>query len=50
MFCQDLGRYKVAKSFEGSKDTIHENEVKHKDEIELSEAADVVIAVGSELQ
>lgn len=50
VFCQDLGRYKAAKSFEGSKDTIHENEVKHKHEIELSLAADAVIAVGSELQ
>ena len=48
VFCEDLGKYKVTQS--ASLDSIEENEKKHKSEIELCKAADVVVAVGSRLQ
>jgi len=48
VFCEDLGKFKAAQS--AAVDTIEENERKHKREIELCEAADVVVAVGSRLQ
>ena len=48
VFCEDLGKHKVPESPEF--DTIEENEKKHKDEIELCKAANVVVAVGSRLQ
>ena len=48
VFCEDLGKYKVTQS--ASLDTIEENEKKHKSEIELCKAADLVVAVGSRLQ
>ncbi|XP_078347655.1 uncharacterized protein LOC144632796 isoform X3 [Oculina patagonica] len=48
VFCEDLGKYKVTQS--ASVDTIEENEKKHKSEIELCKAADLVVAVGSRLQ
>jgi len=48
VFCEDLGKFKTTQSAEV--DTIEENEKKHKSEIELCRAADVVVAVGSRLQ
>ena len=48
VFCEDLGKYKVTQS--ASLDTIEENEKKHKSEIKLCKAADLVVAVGSRLQ
>ena len=48
VFCEDLGKFKAAQS--SSVDTIEENEKKHKSEIELCKAANVVVAVGSRLQ
>ena len=48
VFCEDLGKHKVAESAEV--DTIEENEKKSKSEIELCKAADMVVAVGSRLQ
>jgi len=48
VFCEDLGKFKAAQSV--AVDTIEENEKKHKHEIELCKAADVVVAVGSRLQ
>ena len=48
VFCEDLGKYKVSQS--SSLDSIEENEKKHKIEIELCKAADLVVAVGSRLQ
>ena len=48
VFCEDLGKFKVTQS--ASLDTIEENEKKHKSEIELCKAADLVVAVGSRLQ
>ena len=48
VFCQDLGKYK--KATRSTVDTIDENENKHKLEIQLCEAADVVVGVGSALQ
>ncbi len=48
VFCEDLGKYKVTQN--ASVDTIEENEKKHKSEIELCKAADLVVAVGSRLQ
>ena len=48
VFCEDLGKYKVTQS--ASLDTIEEHEKKHKSEIELCKAADLVVAVGSRLQ
>ena len=48
VFCEDLGKYKVAES--ASLDVIEENEKKHKQELEVCKVADLVIAVGSRLQ
>ena len=48
VFCEDLGKFKATQSV--AVDTIEENENKHKIEIELCKAADVVVAVGSRLQ
>ena len=48
VFCEDLGKFKATQS--AAMDTIEENEKKHKREIELCKAADVVVAVGSRLQ
>ena len=48
VFCEDLGKFKATQS--AAVDTIEENEKKHKREIELCKAADVVVAVGSRLQ
>ena len=48
VFCEDLGKHKVAESAEV--DTIEENEKKNKSEIELCKAADMAVAVGSRLQ
>ena len=48
VFCEDLGKFKSTQS--AAVDTIEENEKKHKNEIELCKAADVVVAVGSRLQ
>jgi len=48
VFCEDLGKFKATQS--AAVDTIEENEKKHKSEIELCKAADVVVAVGSWLQ
>jgi len=45
VFCEDLGKFKSTQS--AAVDTIAENEKKHKSEIELCKAADVVVAVGS---
>ena len=44
--CLELGKYKTSRT----NDTIHENEGKHKDEIDLCEEADAVVAVGTALQ
>ena len=48
VYCEDLGKFKATQS--PAVDTIEENEKKHKSEIELCKAADVVLAVGSRLQ
>ena len=48
VFCEDLGKFKATQSV--AVDTIEENEKKHKREIELCKAADIVVAVGSRLQ
>ena len=48
VFCEDLGKHKVAER--PGRDPIEENEKKHKEEIELCKAANVVVAVGSRLQ
>ena len=48
VFCEDLGKFKATQS--SAVDTIEENEKKHKSEVELCKAADVVVAVGSRLQ
>ena len=48
VFCEDLGKFKATQS--AAVDTIEENEKKHIHEIELCEAADVVVAVGARLQ
>ena len=48
VFCEDLGKYKEPES--AALDVIEENEKKHKMEIELCEAADLVVSVGSRLQ
>ena len=51
VFCEDLGKYKQTDENKSTvSDTIEENEKKHKSEIELCKAADVVVAVGSRLQ
>jgi len=49
VFCEDLGKYKQ-KDENINSDTIEENEKKHKEEIKLCKAANVVVAVGSRLQ
>lgn len=49
VFCEDLGKFKETTATAVT-DTIEENEVKHKMEIELCKAADAVVAVGSRLQ
>ena len=48
VFCEDLGKYKVTES--SAVDPIEDNEKKHKSEIELCKAADLVVAVGKRLQ
>ncbi|XP_078348623.1 3'-5' exoribonuclease HELZ2-like isoform X2 [Oculina patagonica] len=48
VFCEDLGKYKVAES--AARDVIEENEKKHKNEIELCKVANLVVSVGSRLQ
>lgn len=48
VFCRDLGKFK--KATRSTLDTIDENESKHKLEIQLCEAADVVVGVGCGLQ
>ena len=48
VFCEDLGKFKATQSV--AVDTIEENEKKHKIEIQLCKAANVVVAVGSRLQ
>ena len=48
VFCEDLGKYKVAEN--ATVDVIEENEKKHKMEIELCKEADLVVSVGSRLQ
>ena len=48
VYCEDLGKYK--KSTMAATDSIDENEMKHKIEIELCKVADAVVAVGSRLQ
>ena len=48
VFCEDLGKFK--KATQSTVDTIDDNENKHKLEIQLCEAADVVVGVGSGLQ
>jgi len=48
VYCEDLGKFKATQS--AAMDTIEENEKKHKSEIELCKAADIVFAVGSRLQ
>lgn len=47
VFCQDIGKYKT-RSSKGD-DPIDENENKHQDEVELCEAADAVVTVGTRL-
>jgi len=47
-FWEDLGKFTATQSV--AVDTIEENEKKHKSEIELCKAADIVVAVGSRLQ
>ena len=49
VFCEDLGKFKET-TIMAVTDTIAEHEEKHKMEIELCEAADAVVAVGSRLQ
>ena len=48
VFCEDLGKHKLEGS--STPDAIADNEEKNKQELELCEAADQVIAVGSRLQ
>ena len=45
VFCEDLGKYKLEGSF--APDAIADNEEKNKQELELCEAADLAVAVGS---
>ncbi|XP_078382489.1 uncharacterized protein LOC144665185 [Oculina patagonica] len=47
-FCEDLGKHKLEEG--ATADAIAESEEKNKRELELCEAADVVVAVGSQLQ
>ena len=48
VFCEALGKYKLEDST--IPDAIANCQVKHKQELELCEAADLVVAVGSQLQ
>ena len=48
VFCEDLGKHKLECS--STADAIADNEEKNRQELELCEAADQVIAVGSRLQ
>ena len=48
VFCEDLGKYKLEGS--STPDAIADNEEKNKQELELCEAANLVVAVGSRLQ
>ena len=48
VFCEALGKYKLEES--NTSDAIAANEEKHKQELELCRAADLVVAVGSQLQ
>ena len=48
VFCEDLGKHKIEGS--ATADAIADNEEKHRQELELCEAADLVVAVGSQLQ
>ena len=49
VFCEDLGKYKQTDT-NTQTDAVEENEKKHKQEISLCEAANTVVAVGSQLQ
>ncbi|XP_068760807.1 D-inositol 3-phosphate glycosyltransferase-like [Montipora capricornis] len=51
VFCPDLGKYKSSKGSDGLRalDPIDDNEEKHHDEIQLSQSADAVLAVGTKL-
>ena len=48
VFCEDLGKYKLEGG--ATADAIADNEKKNKQELELCEAADRVVAVGTQLQ
>ena len=48
VFCEDLGKYKLESSV--TADAIADNEEKNRQELELCEASDLVVAVGSLLQ
>ena len=48
VFCEDLGKHKVEGG--ATADAIADNEKKNKQELELCEKADVVVAVGTQLQ
>ena len=48
VFCEDLGKHKL--EVDSSFDAIADNEEKNKQELELCEAANLVVAVGSLLQ
>ena len=48
VFCEDLGKHKLEGS--STPDAIADNEEKNKQELELCEAADLAVAVGSRLQ
>ncbi|KAL9961136.1 hypothetical protein ACROYT_G030028 [Oculina patagonica] len=48
VFCEDLGKHKLEGG--ATADAIAENEKKNKQELELCEAAHLVVAVGTELQ
>ena len=48
VFCEDLGKYKL--EGRSTPDAIADNEEKNKQELELCEAANLVVAVGSRLQ
>ena len=52
VYCLELGKYKTSKSSEDfpAGDSIHDNEAKHRDEVDLCEEADAVVAVGKALQ
>ena len=52
VYCLELGKYKTSKSSADfpAGDSIHDNEGKHRDEVDLCEEADAVVAVGKALQ